>query len=334
LNITPAQHKAAGELVDLVASRIGQNRAIHPETAISASARLAGTFLLRSFNLRLDDAEAGTVVLSKEANEKGPMLVNTLAAYLSFSGIQLDQEKLGSEQAQRGEVPRLDVLQALFLLQNEAVNVGESNGLSLEELSRSAALATGFIVKECAADIGPEIGFNVAVYGFIEGSKTVPATFGQRCAHAGAKKALVQILVSPQGHAREVRRGTRRMEGVGPGTGRKVTVEFDEQLVERVRNQIKGQPGLAEKKMFGGIAFLVYGNMGLGIHKKELIVRLAPEEAEAALKEPGTRIFDITGRPMKAWLLVGGAGIEETQSLSGWVRRGISYAASLPKKAK
>ena len=84
--------------------------------------------------------------------------------------------------------------------------------------------------------------------------------------------------------------------------------------------------------MFGGLAFLINGNMSVGIHHDELIVRIAPEGSDAALKEPGARIFDITGRPMKGWLLVGAAGTRDPKSLAKWVRRGVEYAASLPKK--
>lgn len=109
---------------------------------------------------------------------------------------------------------------------------------------------------------------------------------------------------------------------------------YDEELAERVRKLVKGQKGLVEKKMFGGMAFLVGGNMSVGIHKDELIVRLAPEETDTALKEPGARIFDVTGRPMQGWLLIGGAGTKAPKSLERWVRRGVAYAASLPKKAK
>lgn len=105
---------------------------------------------------------------------------------------------------------------------------------------------------------------------------------------------------------------------------------FDEQLASAVRKELAAQPGLVEKKMFGGLAFLINGNMGVGIHKNELIVRLSPEETAEALKEPGARIFDITGRPMKGWLLIGGAGTKK--SLGSWVRRGVAYASSLPKK--
>ena len=106
---------------------------------------------------------------------------------------------------------------------------------------------------------------------------------------------------------------------------------FNEQLAVSVRKHLAGKTGISERNMFGGVAFLVNGNMSLGVHKNELIVRVAPEEAESALKEPGARMFDITGRPMKGWLLVGGAGLKG-DALSKWVRRRLSYAASLPKK--
>jgi hypothetical protein len=71
--------------------------------------------------------------------------------------------------------------------------------------------------------------------------------------------------------------------------------------------------------------------MSVGVHGNELIVRVAPASAEAMLKEPGARVFDITGRPMKGWLLVGGTGLSGA-SLAKWVGRGVEYASSLPKK--
>jgi len=107
---------------------------------------------------------------------------------------------------------------------------------------------------------------------------------------------------------------------------------FDEQLANSVRKQLGRKPGLVEKKMFGGLAFLINGNMSVGVHGKDLIVRIDPEAAGTAVKEPGVRVFDLTGRPMKGWLLVGDAGIKDQPSLAKWVRRGIDYAATLPKK--
>jgi hypothetical protein len=107
---------------------------------------------------------------------------------------------------------------------------------------------------------------------------------------------------------------------------------YDEQLANDVRKQLGQKSGLVEKKMFGGLAFLINGNMSVGVHGNELIIRVPPESTDATLKEPGTRLFDITGRPMKGWLLVGAAGINDPASLSKWVRRGVEYASSLPKK--
>lgn len=107
---------------------------------------------------------------------------------------------------------------------------------------------------------------------------------------------------------------------------------FDEALAASVRKQLSGKAGVSEKKMFGGLAFLINGNMSVGIHGSELIVRVALDATDAALREPGARVFDITGRPMKGWLLVGGAGIDEPKSLAKWVRRGVDFASSLPKK--
>lgn len=174
MNITPAQDKAAGELVELIASVVGRDRAIHPETAISASARLSGSLLLRSFNLHLDPLEPGAILLSPEADEKVPLLINIVARFLSASHVPLDQQKLGGQPTSRGEEPRLDILSGLSLLQEAAMKIGKDNRLSLEQVAHAGALATAFIVKECAARISAETGFNVAAYGFIEGSKTVP----------------------------------------------------------------------------------------------------------------------------------------------------------------
>ena len=107
---------------------------------------------------------------------------------------------------------------------------------------------------------------------------------------------------------------------------------FDEKLAERVRRQVGKRGGLSETKMFGGLAFLLNGNVSCGIHGDELIVRIDPETTESALAEPGTRIFDMTGRPMKGWILVDAAGLKDEAALAKWVRRGLDYATSLPKK--
>lgn len=174
MNSTHQQNKAIGEFVDLIAATVGNNRAIHPETAIASSARLSGSLLMRSFNFQFSHLEPGSVLLSEEANEKGPMLINILSAYLSTANIQLDRSKLGGQPDQKGQQPQLDFLGSISQLQNEALNICKNNELAFADAAQAAALATAFIVKECAPQIGAEVGYNVAVYGFIEGSKTVP----------------------------------------------------------------------------------------------------------------------------------------------------------------
>jgi hypothetical protein len=180
LLITEEQNRAAGDLVDLIAGRLGSGRAIHPETAIAASARISGSLLLRSFGFDLETPKPGTVLLSNEANEKGPILVNLLGAFLAKNQIELDPTKLGGAPEHRGTEPNLNTQESLALLQVDALQIATQHSLSMQQAAEAAALATGFIVKECVSSIGGEVGFNVAAFGFIEGSKTVPPRLNQR----------------------------------------------------------------------------------------------------------------------------------------------------------
>lgn len=109
---------------------------------------------------------------------------------------------------------------------------------------------------------------------------------------------------------------------------------YDEELAERVREVLAPREGLSERKMFGGIGFMVAGNMACGVHGEELIVRLAPEDAERALAEPHVRVFDLTGRPMRGWLFVGPEATGDEKELAGWVEAGADYASSLPAKQR
>jgi hypothetical protein len=109
-------------------------------------------------------------------------------------------------------------------------------------------------------------------------------------------------------------------------------VAYDEGLADRVRDLLSVREGWSERKMFGGIGFMVGGNMACGVQGEELIVRLDPEEAERALSEEHTRVFDITGRPMKGWVLVAPPALSSDEDLAGWVDAGADFAASLPPK--
>jgi TfoX/Sxy family transcriptional regulator of competence genes len=107
---------------------------------------------------------------------------------------------------------------------------------------------------------------------------------------------------------------------------------YDEELADRVRDVIAAHAGLSERKMFGGIGFMLDGKMAVGIIGEDLIVRLDPEDAAKALTEQGVREFDFTGRPMKGWIFVAPEATGDDEQLTGWVEAGASYAASLPDK--
>lgn len=107
---------------------------------------------------------------------------------------------------------------------------------------------------------------------------------------------------------------------------------YDEGLTYRIREILSDQPGLVEKKMFGGVGFMLHGNMACGVNKENLIVRVGPEKYEAALTRPNTKLFDLTGRPMKGWVVVEPQGYESDEALQEWVQQGVDFALSLPPK--
>jgi len=106
----------------------------------------------------------------------------------------------------------------------------------------------------------------------------------------------------------------------------------DEGLAQRIRELLDERADVGEKRMFGGVAFLVNGNMAVGVVKSELMVRVGPAAYAAALREPHARPMDFTKRPMKGFVFVAEAGLEEDAQLSGWIERGVRFAASLPAK--
>jgi hypothetical protein len=106
---------------------------------------------------------------------------------------------------------------------------------------------------------------------------------------------------------------------------------FDEGLAERVRHLV-ADPQLAERQMFGGLCFLLNGNMSYGIVGSELMVRVGPSAYDEALAMPHAREMDFTGRSMRGMVFVAEDGLSEDADLMRWLQRGIDYAGSLPAK--
>lgn len=107
---------------------------------------------------------------------------------------------------------------------------------------------------------------------------------------------------------------------------------YDQDLAGRVRELLSGQAGYTEKMMFGGIAFLVNGNMACGVLREELIVRTGPAAYARALQLPHVRPFDLTCRPMPGWVMVAPAATRKDGELASWVAAGAGFAGTLPAK--
>lgn len=109
---------------------------------------------------------------------------------------------------------------------------------------------------------------------------------------------------------------------------------FDRVLADRVRALLQGRGEVVEKRMFGGLAFLLDGHMCAGVDRTDLIARVDPAHHAAYLTRPGARAFDLGRRPMVGWLLVSPAGTRNTKSLERWIDACVSHAASLPAKPR
>lgn len=107
---------------------------------------------------------------------------------------------------------------------------------------------------------------------------------------------------------------------------------FDEALAQRIRRQLARRKDIEEKKMFGGIGFLLKGNMLVGVWKDSIIVRLGDQGGDDALKQPHVRVFDITGRAMKGWVLVAPEGVKSDDQLNNWIKQALEFVANLPAK--
>jgi hypothetical protein len=108
---------------------------------------------------------------------------------------------------------------------------------------------------------------------------------------------------------------------------------YDRALADRIQKAVSDVPGLTEKEMFGGLAFLISGNMAIAASGRGgLLVRVDPAESEALVARPGVRLFEMGGRSMKGWLAVDAEQVKTAKALAGWIDRGVAFAGALPKK--
>lgn len=107
---------------------------------------------------------------------------------------------------------------------------------------------------------------------------------------------------------------------------------YDEGLAERVRYIVQSRPGMTERKMFGGLAFMAQGHMFIGVLGSTLMARIGPNEYGQALLRPHVREMDFTGKPMKGYVFIEPEGFESDEALEYWVNKSYEFAASLPPK--
>ena len=107
---------------------------------------------------------------------------------------------------------------------------------------------------------------------------------------------------------------------------------YSKALAERVRQALRTHRGVTEKKLFGGVGFLIGGNLVACVWQQSLIVRLGPEVADAALKQDHVREFDVTGRPMKGWIMVEPDGLDSDRQLTEWIEQALEFVETLPSK--
>ena len=108
---------------------------------------------------------------------------------------------------------------------------------------------------------------------------------------------------------------------------------YDPMLAERIRRILRRRSNILELKMFGGIGFLLAGNMCVAVWKDSLIARLGRDAAPAALEEESVVEFDVTGTPMRGWVMIEADGLESDRKLAEWIDRATDFVATLPKKA-
>lgn len=178
-SLSPEQVTAANEMAAAAVEALRTEQGVHAETAVAAAARMAGTFLFRSFGFKFPDVKPGQPVLSEAANEKGPQLLQALVGVLGGLGVELDRERLKAEPGPDHK-PLLPFLETQKRVEPPCEAIRNRLGLSLQDAAMAAAAATAVVIRRTVKVLDPSVAFHIAAYGFVEGTKTAPAGPGGR----------------------------------------------------------------------------------------------------------------------------------------------------------
>ena len=169
----PNQHKASAEFTQAVISRLATEKGVHAETALSAAARMAGTFALRSCGLPLFRFMPGTSILGDVIDEQGQKVLRTVDETLAGMSVRLDPQKLDCDLPE-GNQPRMTLAEVQSVMDAAFRTIAEKYTLSNEEAAHAVAMSTADLIQKCSGVLDPHLGYTIAVYGMVEASKTVP----------------------------------------------------------------------------------------------------------------------------------------------------------------
>lgn len=168
-----AQIKCSRVISDYIIEALATERGAHAETCVTAAARMGGAILFRTFGLPTQNMPVGSPVLSDMANERGPVLVEVMKLGLSGLGIEIDENQAPTGPTAEHS-PLVNHIETLEKLDARIGEITSSNGLYGEEAARACALAAALLISLTKSVLDPQISFGLAVYGFVEGTKTVP----------------------------------------------------------------------------------------------------------------------------------------------------------------
>jgi hypothetical protein len=171
--LSKQQTDAAQEFATATIAALKLPQGVHPGTVIAATARMAGTYLFRSFGLKLSGVKPGQPVLSNEANEQWPLLVQIAGDALSKMGVKIDNSQ-AEKTVDSKYKPMLEFLDTQKKLESLYEPIKDRCCMSAREAAYSIAVATALLIRHCAKFLDPSMAFSIAVYGFVEGSKTAP----------------------------------------------------------------------------------------------------------------------------------------------------------------
>jgi hypothetical protein len=194
---TLAQMRAADQYVQILTHSLANEKGVHALTAIAGAARMAGTFLLRSFDVPMKDLEPGSTVLFEPINEHGSLLFNSLQMVLLSFQITLDKSRITGCISPENR-PHLTVIETQSLVEAQFRKVSNVFELTSEQSAHACALAAGRLICVANTILDPHVGFEVAGMGFVEGSKTVPIPLTEDNSAEGTWHFFDSPVQSPQ----------------------------------------------------------------------------------------------------------------------------------------